>query len=204
MKQPFNIVLSLFSFLLVSCAHHEKKILVYASSEIQIDESGKKLTVTEGTTQVEKELDFSGADPVVLTVQSPTGNYSLEAKEDGYYLANLKPDTLVGSFQHVGEVGYNRITQDQLKVQLDSLNQLISGQNVNAASKNYFIPPGHLVKITNEMNAKIFGPYSPIPRGFDASNVPEIYKMYTNAQEREIIAKLKEMTSFKYEVPDKK
>jgi hypothetical protein len=180
--------------LLSSCKSHSKKILVYASSEIQVDNTQKNITVTDGTTHHEKELEFSGADPVTLTIQSPLGKYNLEATEDGLFIANLKTDTVVGSFQHVGaQTGEARITQDDLKHRIDSLNQLVQGQNQSAANKNYFIPPGKIAHVTSLTDAKVFGPYTSIPGSFDAGSVPEIYKFYTNKEVREIIERLSKM-----------
>src|SRR5580704_3458273 len=136
--------------LLAACKSHHKKILLFASSEIQVDNTQKNITVTDGTTHHEKELEFSGSDPVTLSIQSAGGKYNLEATEDGLFIANLKTDTVVGSFQHVGaETGQTRITQDELKHRIDSLNQLVLGQNQNPANKNYFIPPGKIAHVTN-------------------------------------------------------
>jgi hypothetical protein len=173
--------------------------MIYANSNIQVDESQKNITVTEGNSQVERELSFSGADPVVLNITGPKIHYTLEANEDGLWLANLKFDTIVGSMQHTGEIKQTRITQEQLKRQLDSLNKLVQGLNISAASKNYFIPPRKIVKITDVTNAKIFGPFTPIPSAFDAGSVPEIYKFYNLSEENEIISKLTEMSRYKYE-----
>ena len=53
-------------------------------------------------------------------------------------------------------------------------------------------------------NAKIFGPYQPVPSAFDASSVPEIYKFYSLSEEKEIIAKLTEMSKYKYRNGDEK
>ena len=186
----------IISITMVSCAGHHKKILVFASSDIQADNTQKNITVTEGTTHHETELEFSGGDPVTLNIQTPTGKFTLDAKDDGLYIVNLKTDTVVGSFQHVGATATSSITQDQLAHQLDSLQQLIVGQNTNAANKNYFIPPGKIEKVSTNTNAKIFGPYTTIPASFDAGSVPEIYKFYTNKEVREIIAKMSAMTKF--------
>ena len=196
----------MFSFALFvsACASHQKKILLYANSNIQVDESQKNITVTDGTTQVEKELDFSGSDPVVLNINGVQGKYSLEAKEDGLFLANLKTDTIVGSLQHIGITKQTRITQEQLKIQLDSLNKLVKGTNISAEAKNYFILPGKIEKISNFTKAKVFGPFTPVPSAFDASSVPEIYKFYTLSEENEIISKLTEMSKYKYEKGDEK
>ncbi len=186
---------AIVSLMLTSCASHQKKILVFASSDIQVDNTQKNITVGEGTTHHETELEFSGSDPVTLNVQSPAGKYELTASEDGYYIANLKTDTVVGSLQHVGTTATTSMTQEQLKHNLDSLQQLIVGQNMNPANKNYFIPPGKMVKISNNTKGKVFGPYTSIPASFDAGSVPELYKFYTNKEVRELIEKLSKMTN---------
>ncbi len=147
MKNCYHLLLAAF-LILSACSSHEKKILIYANSKIEVDESQKNITVQDGTTQVEKELNFSSSDPVVLNITGPGGKYSLEATEDGYWLANLGTDTVVGSMQHTGSTKQTRITQEQLKFQLDSLNKLVVGANISAAAKNYFIAPGKIVKIT--------------------------------------------------------
>jgi hypothetical protein len=198
MKKSSGLLLSAILFL-SACSSHQKKILIYANSNIQVDESQKNITVTDGNTQVEKELNFNSSDPVVLNINGPRGHYSLEAKEDGFYLANLKTDTIVGSLQHTGITKQTRITQEQLKIQLDSLNKLVIGANISAAAKNYFIVPGKIEKITNFTKAKIFGPFTPVPSAFDAGSVPEIYKFYNLSEENEIISKLTEMSKYKYE-----
>ncbi|HEY4965760.1 MAG TPA: hypothetical protein VII28_05140 [Puia sp.] len=187
-----------------ACSSHQKKILIYANSKIVVDESQKNITVDEGTTQVEKELDFSSSGPIVLNITGPGGKYTLEASEDGYWLANLGTDTVVGSLQHTGSAKQTRISQDQLKLQLDSLSKLVKDANVSATSQNYFITPGKLAKISSTTNVKIFGPFTPIPSAFDASTVSEIYKFYDVSEVYTIISKLTEMSKYKYEKEDEK
>ena len=198
MKKSIAILISA-AFLFTACTSHNKKILVYANSDIQVDASQKNIVVTDGTTQEEKELNFPGSDPIVLNIQGPSGKYTLEAKEDGYYIANLKTDTVVGSLQHVGTTARTRVTQDQLKSNLDSLNKLIRDENVSAANKNYFIAPGKIVKLSDYTKVKVFGPFVSIPSSFDAGSVSEIYKFYNLSEIRDIIGKLTEMS--KYEEP---
>lgn len=183
--------------LLASCISHNKKIIVYANSPIQVDDAQKNIVVKEGSSHVEKELNFSGADPVELTIQGPGGKYTLEAKEDGLYIANLKSDTVVGSLQHVGATAQTRMTQDQLKLNLDSLNKLVRNENVSYASKNYFIAPGKIARLSEFPKAKVFGPFTSIPSSFDAGSVPEIYKFYNLSEVQEIIGKLTEMSKYK-------
>ncbi len=198
MKKTTLLLLSL-AFLLFACKSHQKKILIYANSDIQVDESQKNITVQEGNTQVEKELDFSGSDEVTLNITGPQGHYTLVANEDGYWLANLKADTVLGSMQHIGTTAQTRITQEQLKKQLDSLNLLIKGANISAEAKNYFVLPGKIVKISGNTNVKIFGPFTSIPHDFDASSVSEVYKFYNLSEEEKIIRKMTDMGTYKGE-----
>ena len=81
-------------------------------------------------------------------------------------------------------------TPELVKKTVDSLAQLTTGSNVNAANKNYFLLPNKIIKVTTTTNAKIYGPYTTIPSGFDATTVPELYKFYTNKEIREIMDKL--------------
>lgn len=188
-----------------ACKGHEKKILVYANSDVQVDNTKTHITVTDGGPHHEQELDFSGGDPVTLDVQSPSGKLSLTASDDGLYILNLKTDTVVGSKQHVGAEGEGRITQDALSQKLDSLKKLVADQNVSDANQNYFIVPGKMARITTETQAKVFGPFTTVPGGFDAGSVPAIYKFYSMKEMREIIASLQKMTSSKIDtVPEAK
>jgi hypothetical protein len=203
MKKSPALLLAVI-LLLSACSCHQKKILIYANSKIVVDESQKNITVQDGTTQVEKELNFNSSGPVVLNITGPGGKYTLEASEDGYWLANLGMDTVVGSMQHTGGSRQTHITQEQLKYQLDSLNKLVKGANISAKAKNYFIIPGKMEKITNLTEAKIFGPFTPVPSAFDAGSVPEIYKFYDLSEVNTIISKLTEMSKYKYEKEDGK
>jgi hypothetical protein len=193
---PVATACTLFAVVLsfTACKGHDKKVLVYASSDIQTDNTKTSITVTDGTTHHEQELDFPGSGPVTLNVQSPLGKSALTATEDGLYIANLKNDTVIGSYQHVGSDNAARITQDALKQKLDSLQKLLLGQNVSDANRNYFILPGKIVKITSETRAKVFGPFTTIPGSFDAGSVPEIYKFYSIKEIREIVSNLQKMT----------
>lgn len=179
-----------FVLLIQSCVSHSKKVIIYASSDIQVDNSQKNITVTDGTTHHEKELEFSGGDEVQINVTSATGKYILDAKDDGLYIANLKPDTVVGSQQHVGQTVESKITQEQLKQRTDSLSQLVLGRNISEAGHNFFIPPHQIVKIGTDTRSKVFGPFTSIPSAFDAGSAPAVFKFYTNNEVREIINKL--------------
>lgn len=202
-NSAFLLLVVLVGF--TACKGHEKKILVYANSDIQVDNTKTHITVTDGGPHHEQELDFTGGDPVTLDIQSPSGKLSLSAPDDGLYILNLKTDTVVGSKQHVGAEGGGMITQDALAQKLDSLKKLVADQNVSDANQNYFILPGKMARITPETQAKVFGPFTTVPGGFDAGSVPAIYKFYSMTEMREIIANLQKMTSSKVDtVPDTK
>jgi len=191
------LIASIVSIVFASCTTHQKRILIYSSGDIKLDESRKNISVSDGTTHQENEIDFTTSDPVILNAETPTGKFTLEVKDDGLYIANLKNDTVVGSIQHVGAERSSRISQEQAKAQLDSLQQLVVGQNVSAANKNFFIPPGKIAKINSGGSTKVFGPYTSVPSSFDAGSVSEVYKFYTNKEVREIIDKLSPMTIYK-------
>jgi len=178
-----------------SCKGHEKKVLVYASDKITVDETQQHITVAngDGTTHHEQVLDFTTGDPVTLNVESPQGKYTVSIPEDGLYIANLKTDTVVGSKQHIGAGGEAHISQEALKQKVDSLSKLVEGQNVSEANGNYFITPGKAVKITGETKAKVFGPFTKVSSSFDAGSVPAIYKFYSIKEMHEIIANLDKM-----------
>lgn len=197
MKKLSAAVLAMAAVLtLGSCKGHLKKVVVYASSDIQVDNTKTNITVGEGSPQREQELDFTGSGPVTLNVQTSSGKITLEVPEDGLYIANLKPaDTVIGSYQHTGtDAGESRITQEVLKQKLDSLQKLVKGENVSAANRNFFILPNHIQKISSEAQSKAFGPFTTIPSSFDAGSVPEIYKFYSIREVQELINKLNGMT----------
>jgi len=196
MKRISGLLLSAIVLAFTACKGHDKKILVYASGDIQADNTKTNITVSDGTTHHEQELDFPGNGPVTLNIQAPIGKLALTATDDGLYIANLKNDTVIGSYQHVGtDNGNGRMSQETLKHTIDSLQKLVTGQNVSDANRNYFIPPGKMVKITAETKAKVFSPFTTIPGSFDAGSVPEIYKFYTIKEVREIIGNLQKMAS---------
>jgi DNA-binding beta-propeller fold protein YncE len=194
MKKTPQLLLVLASCFLI-CSCHHKKVVVYADNDIQVDESQKNITVADGTTFSVKELEYSSGSAIDLNVNWPKGKIVLTTSpEDGLSIANLTADTIVGSYQHVGaDNGQVKLTTDQLKYMVDSLYQLTGGLNIEPRKRNYFIPPGKVVRISDNTKAKIFPPYTKMPGGFDATETPEVYKFYTNPEVREIIANLTKM-----------
>src|SRR3569833_1941166 len=125
---------------MTACKGQHKKVIVYAGSSIQVDNTKTNITVGESGPLQQKELDLSGSEPVTLNAQTASGKISLDAGEDGLYIANLKSDTIVGSYQRTGtEAGDTRITQEMLKQKFDSVSKLVKGENVSEANRNVFI-----------------------------------------------------------------
>lgn len=182
----YNLIYLLAVVMFVSCSGESKKVVVMASGKVAVN--GNTVTLEPGTTH--NELTFDAGDKV--TVTSPAGNKDFEVKEPGLYLLNLKKDTLGGSFQKTGtDNSQIRITEENLWERVDSLSQLMKGQNVSAEKRNYSIPPMSIAKITNNTGAQIVGPHRRLPGSFDPSKEHEVYKFYTNKELADIIAKVR-------------
>ena len=191
MKKTQIILLMLATFCFATgCSEGEqKKVLVMASGKVNIN--GNVVTLDPGTTHNENEVNVTGDK---ITVTSPSGSQDFPVTEAGLYILNIKNDTLVGSYQRIGtESSQTVITQENLRTRLDSLNQLLTGTNVNSKNRNYFIPPNQITKITSNAGAQIIGPYKTVPGSFEGGKEHEIYKFYTNKEMHEIVGKLSKM-----------
>lgn len=189
-KQNWFLILTLF--ILASCSDEGgKKVLVISSGNFEVGEN--TVQVQGGSSHNEKEMMVTGDK---LTVNSESGSQDFDLTQNGFYVLNLKKDTLVGSYQRVGtETNQQVITQDDLKVRVDSLTQLMAGQNVSEAKRNFSIPPQQITRITENLNAQIIGPFKRVPGSFEPGKEHEIYKFYTNKEMQEIVDKLKGMMS---------
>jgi hypothetical protein len=177
--------------LFTSCSGGSKEVLVMGSGKITLGENS--VTIEPGSRHNEEKLRVT-ADKVTIT--GFAGATEVAVPEAGLYVLNLKKDTLVGSYQRVVEgMGETRITQEILKQRVDSLNQLMSGTNVNAANRNFFLPPGQIAKITTNTNAQVIGPFLRMPTSFEGGKEHEIYKFYTNKEVAELVQKLKPVMS---------
>ncbi len=187
-----NIVLILsVSILTAACSGGGKKVLVISSGNIEIGENS--VTQGSGSSHNEKAISVNGNSLKVVTA---SGEEAMNIPEEGFYILNLKKDTLVGSYQRTGtDYTPERITQENLQQRLDSLNQLMRGSNVNAENRNYNLAPGTLTKITGNVQATIIGPFKTVPGSFEAGKEYEIYKFYTSKEMQEIITKLQGMVS---------
>lgn len=174
-----------------------KKVLIVGRGKITAKDN--KVTMTDGAGYAEETVEINEDKPVAWNVTTPSGTTTINIPEGkGFYLLNLKTDTIVGSQQNLGsDLGGRTMTQEELKVKIDSLVQLTTGTNVSAASHNYFIIPNQLTKVSTNTNARIFGPFTKIPGSLEADKdgkAPEVYKFYTNTEMRDLIVRLKKNT----------
>lgn len=166
-------------------------MLVMGSGTITLGENS--VTIEPGSRHNEQRLKVT-ADKI--SIKGFPGATEVAVPETGLYVLNLKRDTLVGSYQRVVEgQSETRITQEVLRTRVDSLNQLMVGSNVNAASRNFFLPPGQLSKISTNTDAQVIGPYLRMPTTFEGGKEHEIYKFYTNKEVLEIVQKIKPVMS---------
>jgi hypothetical protein len=87
------------------------------------------------------------------------------------------------------------MTQEVLKTKIDSLQQLTTGANVSAANRNFFILPNQVVKVSENLDAFIVGPYHQMRSAEKVDGKdPEVYRFYSIREIRETIAKLEELT----------
>ncbi len=172
-----------------SCSGGEKQVLVMGSGKITLGENS--VSIEPGTRHNEEKLRVT-ADKI--TVKGPDGDKEIPVPEAGLYVLNLKKDTIVGSYQRVGEgMGETKISKETLKQRVDSLNQLMVGANVNATARNFFLPPGQIAKVSTNTNAQVIGPYLRMPTSFEGGKEHEIYKFYTNKEVAELVQKLAPM-----------
>jgi hypothetical protein len=199
MKINFIIVVASTIFF---TACHSKKIIVYANSNVAIDENAKTITQKDDEGHVDKEMKLKSGGKVELKVQQKDGSSrNIEIPEDGYYIVNVKAkDTVVGGFQKYStQQEANRIiTQEELKRSIDSLQQMIEGRNTSAANRTFFIPPNTAAKISSNTDATVIGPYHRMTSMEQQGNKePEVYRFYSVKEIRETIDKLMQHTGEK-------
>ena len=180
--------LALLIVLLQSCGGG-KKVVVMASGKVSAE--GTVITLEPGTQHNELPIMVSGDK---VTVKNGSASTDYPVTESGIYILNLKNDTLVGSYQRVGEgAGQQSISQEGLAKSIDSLQQLMAGTNVSAAARNYNIAPGKLAKVSSNTASDIIGPFVKMPSSFEGGKEYEIYKFFTNKEVAETVEKLKKL-----------
>ncbi len=165
-----------------------------------ITANGNDITMKDGSGYAEEMAEVSGDKAADWNVTTAAGKTTINIPaEKGFYILNLRNDTIVGSQQIFGtDISSSRtITQEELKGKIDSLTKLTTGANISPNGHNYMILPNQLKKISDNSDSKVFGPFTKIPGTLEADKngkAPEIYKFYTNNEMRDLIANFKKMT----------
>ena len=181
----------------VACSSTQKKILVYAKGTATINEATKTITASDGAGSDEKTLLLSDKEKVSINIETTNGKAVIDIPENGYYVVNVKQDTIVGSYQKYGEAKIIKtvMTQASLTQSIDSLEQLIQGKNISAANRNFFILPMSAVKVTTNMDAFIVGPFHQMTSIEKVEGKePEVYRFYSVTEIRETIKNLTALT----------
>lgn len=173
----------------------QKKVVVMASGKFTVNQTGDAIQFEPGTQHNEQVINLKGDK---ITLNDGSSSRDLQVSEPGVWLLNLKNDTLIGSLQSFGDASTRegRITQDVLMERMDSLQQLMVGQNVTPEKKNHYLAPGDFKKISGLDNAIVVGPFRGIPASLSPDkdgNVPEVYKFITNKDARATLDRLTKM-----------
>lgn len=184
--------------LLYSCSSEGgKKVLVMSKGKALVNKEANTIVVQPGSSHEEQTVDFPGKGSLTLQVTANGGNKSVEIPVNGFYLLNAKTDTIIGSYQNYSapRAEGTSITQDDLKHRIDSLHQLLAGTNVSAANRNYLILPCQVVKITDNLDATMVGPFNSLTTlEQKGDKQPEVYKFFTTNDVRETIMHLESLT----------
>jgi len=149
------------SAFLFSCGKKvERKVLVMGRGDIQV--SDNNVVVKEGAGHAEKTVDLEGG-ATELVVETDAGKRNVKVPaEEGYYILNLKKDTLVGSQQLLGaDLSRNGVmTQEELKATIDSLEQMTTGANIKEGGRGTIIYPDEFKKVSSNGDARVYGPFN--------------------------------------------
>jgi outer membrane lipoprotein-sorting protein len=193
-----RILFLLCTILVLSSCGKERHLVVMSKGPAEIDIVKKTIKAKDGSGHEQQDVFMTNGDnKVVFKLSTPAGEATVEILDNGLYVVNVKNDTIIGSFQKYGDprLAQNSITQENLKMQIDSLQLLSEGKNVSAANKNFYILPNQATKITDNINAIIVGPYHRMRSAETVDGkAPDVYRFYSIKEIRETISKLQTLT----------
>ena len=181
--------------LLASCSSSIKRVYVLSKGPAVVDEAAKTISAKDGTGHEEKVVNYTDAS-VNLQLDAPAGKTAVTLTDKGLYVLNVKNDTIIGALQNytAPKLQQNLLTQDDLKMKIDSLQQLVAGK-IASKEKNFFILPNQAVKITENLEAIIVTPYHQMRSAEKVDGqAPEVYRFYSIREIRETIGKLEALT----------
>ena len=191
-----KIIALLSVVILLSACDREKRILVMSKGKADINTDAKTIKAKDGASH-EEQLVIMNGGKIIFNLSTPAGEATVELLENGYYIINVKNDTIIGSYQKYSDpkLAQNMISQENLKQRIDSLQLLAQGKNVSTTNRNFFILPNHAARITNNKDAMIVGPYHQMRSAEKVDGKdPEVYRFYSIKEIREMITRLEALT----------
>jgi hypothetical protein len=179
-KQLF--LLATIATLFTACNSHTKKVVVAYKGKTTINEKERSIEFKDGAAGGDKEIVIYSGDKVTFTLNNEGNKKTFDIAEDGYYLINARPDTLIGSFQNYGAAQTERrtVTQDMMLNSIDSLKNLVANKNISEQNKNFFILPFSSAKITSNPKAVVIAPFHQISTLEQVDGkAPEVYQFWT-------------------------
>jgi len=191
-----KILVCLFAAaLLMACS--EKRVVVMSKGPAEINTDNKTIKAGDGSGHEEKSFVVSSSK-AVFKLSTPAGEATVELLDNGLFVVNVKNDTIIGSYVKYGDpkIAQNMITQESLKRDIDSLQLLSEGKNVTAANRNFYILPNKAVKISDNTQSIVIGPYHKMTsiEKVDGKD-PEVYRFYSIKEIRETILKLQALAA---------
>jgi len=194
-----------FAVVLTSCSVDPKKVIVLSQGTANINTDELTIT-TSGTGHEEKTVLFHDEGNLELKLSSQAGAATISLPEPGVYILNTKSDTIVGSYVNytAPKTAIDRITDEEMRANIDSLQQIISG-NVSAEKKTYFILPNKAVKVSSNTEAHIVTPFHQMTSvSAKKGEAPEVYRFYLISEVKATLQKLKGMMGDEVPVNDPK
>ncbi len=195
----FNFIFFALLFL-AACSSNHKKIIVYLKGNSTVNEDAKTIIASEGSGSDEKIISYKTADKVDLKITGLGDEGTISIDQDGLFILNAKTDTIIGSFQKYSDPRLTQTmkTQEDLKHDIDSLKRLTEGKNISAANRNFYILPKTAVKISDNLDAFVVGPFHRMTSIEKVDGkLPEVYRFYSIQEVRETIEKLTALTKAK-------
>ncbi len=189
--QKLIVCLSVLA-LLSSCASNNKRLIVMSKGAAEVNTDAKTIAAKDGAGHDEKTVDITG-EKISFKLSSPVGDANVELTDNGLYVINVKNDTIIGSYQAYADPKTikNVVSQEELKVKIDSLIQLTEARNINAANRNFFILPNTAAKISSNIDAIVVGPYHKMTSAEKVGDKdPEVYRFFSIKEIREEITRL--------------
>lgn len=189
--QKLIVCLSVLA-LLSSCASNNKRLIVMSKGAAEVNTDAKTITAKDGAGHDEKTVDITG-EKISFKLSSPAGDANVELVDNGMYVVNVKNDTIIGSYQAYADpkTVKNMVSQEELKVKIDSLIQLTEAKNISTSNRNFFLLPNTATRISPNIDAIVVGPYHKMTSAEKIGDKdPEVYRFFSIREIREEIARL--------------